>query len=386
MGDVARHADVDEPARDRVRGGRSSSTASAAATRCCTRRRSRSPASCSRSAAVYLAGYFDLTDKAALAYWLKGLGTWTIHFLYLILGVAHHGAARPAALHAGDLRRSRPGWSSTASTGSSSSGSRSPRASTSTSWWSGRSPPARAASAASTSTAPSPGSQNVYRINALTGDPNHLGVMLCVPLMLLLPYYLGDRRGRRRIGLLLLFMFIVQVLTLSRSAALGDAAGMLVLLPVLRRYLPQRPHASASCVGGLAVAFGVAVRVVALRPRGHRRPHPAARQQHPDPPPVLPAGAARARPAPAVRDGVQHLRRLLPVRHRQDRLRPAQRLDRDPGRDGDGRAWPLYLVYFAYLVRERGRDLAVGRPRHLPARATGSGGVRGHRRRQTCST
>ena len=67
------------------------------------------------------------------------------------------------------------------------------------------------------------GSQNVYRINALTGDPNHLGVMLCVPLMVLLPYYLGDRRGRRRIGLLLLFMLVVQVLTLSRSAALGDA-------------------------------------------------------------------------------------------------------------------------------------------------------------------
>src|SRR6185437_5459515 len=40
-------------------------------------------------AAVYLAGYFDLQDKAALAYWLKGLGSWGIHFLYLILGVAH---------------------------------------------------------------------------------------------------------------------------------------------------------------------------------------------------------------------------------------------------------------------------------------------------------
>ena len=40
-------------------------------------------------AAVYLAGYYDLTDKAALQYWLKGLGTWAIHFTYLILGVAH---------------------------------------------------------------------------------------------------------------------------------------------------------------------------------------------------------------------------------------------------------------------------------------------------------
>ena len=39
--------------------------------------------------AVYLAGYFDLTDRAALTYWLKGIGTWAIHFTYLILGVAH---------------------------------------------------------------------------------------------------------------------------------------------------------------------------------------------------------------------------------------------------------------------------------------------------------
>ena len=39
------------------------------------------------------------------------------------------------------------------------------------------------------------GTQNIYRINALTGDPNHLGVMLCVPLLLLLPVYLADTRG-----------------------------------------------------------------------------------------------------------------------------------------------------------------------------------------------
>ena len=30
------------------------------------------------------------------------------------------------------------------------------------------------------------GTANIYRINALTGDPNHMGVMLCVPLLLML--------------------------------------------------------------------------------------------------------------------------------------------------------------------------------------------------------
>src|SRR5436305_12220065 len=40
-------------------------------------------------AAVYLAGYFDLNDKQALTFWLKGIGAWSIHFTFLILGVAH---------------------------------------------------------------------------------------------------------------------------------------------------------------------------------------------------------------------------------------------------------------------------------------------------------
>jgi O-Antigen ligase len=204
--------------------------------------------------AVYLAGYFDLTDKAALAYWLKGLGTWTVHFLYLILGTAHLvRRGRPLFLRAvyvftaglvanciygviqlglaiaaginldklvvGPLTANQGGIGGINVYGTVA------------------------------------GSQNVYRINALTGDPNHLGVMLCVPLMLLLPYYLGDRRGRRRTGLLLLFMFVVQVLTLSRSAGLGDAVGLAVLLPVLRRYMPSA-RSIGIVLGGLAVVFG----------------------------------------------------------------------------------------------------------------------------------
>src|SRR5262249_2530858 len=83
------------------------------------------------------------------------------------------------------------------------------------------------------------GSQNIYRINALTGDPNHLGVMLCVPLLVLLPVYLSDRRANRRLGLLLAFLLIVQTLTLSRSAALGDIVGLCVLAPTILPRLPR---------------------------------------------------------------------------------------------------------------------------------------------------
>jgi O-Antigen ligase len=204
-------------------------------------------------AAVYLAGYFDLTDKQALTFWLKGMGAWSIHFAYLVLGVAHmvrrgrplfvravyaftagivvncvYGVIQLAlAIGAGiNLDRLVVG---PLTSGQGGTGGINVYGTVS-------------------------GSQNVYRINALTGDPNHLGVMLCAPLMMLLPYYLGDRRGRRRIGLMLLFMFGVQVLTLSRSGGLGDAVGLVVLLPALHGYLP-RARAIGLGLAGVAAAF-----------------------------------------------------------------------------------------------------------------------------------
>ena len=36
---------------------------------------------------------------------------------------------------------------------------------------------------------------SVFRPNALTGDPNHLGIMLIVPLLVLTPLYLRLERG-----------------------------------------------------------------------------------------------------------------------------------------------------------------------------------------------
>jgi hypothetical protein len=101
------------------------------------------------------------------------------------------------------------------------------------------------------------GEQTVYRINALTGDPNHLGVMLCVPLFLVFAWYLRGRRARRWAVAALVLMLAVQALTLSRSAALGDVVGLLALLPGLRGHLPSARRMAIGA--GVILAAGLAV-------------------------------------------------------------------------------------------------------------------------------
>jgi hypothetical protein len=84
---------------------------------------------------------------------------------------------------------------------------------------------------------------SVYRPNAFTGDPNHLGIMLVVPLLSLLPVYLRLERKHRLkwpLAAALVFMLLVLLATLSRSGALGLGAGLLVLALPYRRYLRSR--------------------------------------------------------------------------------------------------------------------------------------------------
>ncbi|MEZ5100657.1 MAG: O-antigen ligase family protein [Thermoleophilia bacterium] len=84
------------------------------------------------------------------------------------------------------------------------------------------------------------GESAVYRVNALTLDPNHLGVMLIVPLLVLLPVYLRLERGHRMrlpLALVLAFLALVELATLSRSGMLGIAVGLLVLAVPYRRTL-----------------------------------------------------------------------------------------------------------------------------------------------------
>jgi O-antigen ligase len=87
------------------------------------------------------------------------------------------------------------------------------------------------------------GGSSVYRPNALTGDPNHLGVMLVIPLLALLPVYLRLEQGhrlKRKLALALAFVLLVLLATLSRSGLLGLGVGLLVLAIPYRRFLRSR--------------------------------------------------------------------------------------------------------------------------------------------------
>jgi len=105
------------------------------------------------------------------------------------------------------------------------------------------------------------GTQEVFRPNALTGDPNHLGIELVIPLLVLTPLYLRLERGHRLkipLAVTLAFLLVVELATLSRSGLLGLACGALVLAVPYRRHL-RRP---AFLVPLAAVAVLVASVVV----------------------------------------------------------------------------------------------------------------------------
>ena len=105
------------------------------------------------------------------------------------------------------------------------------------------------------------GTQEVFRPNALTGDPNHLGIELVIPLLVLTPLYLRLEAGHRLktpLAISLAFMLLVELATLSRSALLGLGCGALILALPYRRHL-KRP---AFLVPLAAVAVLVAAVIV----------------------------------------------------------------------------------------------------------------------------
>ena len=100
----------------------------------------------------------------------------------------------------------------------------------------------------------------VYRPNALTGDPNHLGIILLVPLLVLSPIYLRLERGHRLrvpLAVLLASLLVVELATLSRSGLLGLAVGFAVLAVPYRRQLASR--ALLVPLAGVAVVLAVVV-------------------------------------------------------------------------------------------------------------------------------
>ena len=100
----------------------------------------------------------------------------------------------------------------------------------------------------------------IERPRGLTTDPNHLGVMLLVPILVLLPlsFRVQSRRCRRILPLVLAFLLLVEAATLSRSAAVGLAAGLAVLAWHYRGALLSRQLLAAAAVAAACLALVVA--------------------------------------------------------------------------------------------------------------------------------
>jgi hypothetical protein len=183
---------------------------------------------------VYLAGYFDLSDSDALAQWVKGLTKWLIHFAFLAcavvwlsrrgqryfwrtLGWFSAGIVVNAVYGVLQLLDARRGGNLDSTVLSPITGG-----------------------ASQINVYGAINGANVYRPNAMTGDPNHLGIMLIVPLLILTPLYLRLERGnrwRKWLMATIAFLLFVEAATLSRSGILGLAVGALILAVPYRRYL-----------------------------------------------------------------------------------------------------------------------------------------------------
>jgi hypothetical protein len=186
---------------------------------------------------VYLVGYFSLDTNQAAAQFAKGLIKFLIHFVFLAAGVAYISRRHE------DFYWRALGWFSAgllvncvygvvqllfAQIGLNLD-----------SWV--FSPITGGASAINLYGAVN--GQGVYRINAVSGDPNHLGIFLLMPLLVLTPIALRLPRGhvwRKRLAWLLSFLFLVFLATLSRSALVGLFAGMLILWGPYRRLFRRR--------------------------------------------------------------------------------------------------------------------------------------------------
>jgi hypothetical protein len=203
---------------------------------------------------VYLVGYFNLETAVAAAQYGKGMTKFAIHFLFLILGVAYlaragrtfywqafgfftAGMVVNAAYGLVQLVLARSGVNIDQALLSPITGG-----------------------AASINIYGAVQGANVYRPNAITGDPNHLGVMLVIPLLSLTPVYLRLERGHRLklpLAVVLAFLMLVELTTLSRSGLLGLIVGLAVLAIPYRRFLLSRaflvPLAAVTAVIGVVI-------------------------------------------------------------------------------------------------------------------------------------
>ena len=204
---------------------------------------------------VYLAGFFALDTGQALAQWAKGMVKFLLHFLFLVAAVATL-ARRSERFYWAALGTFCGGLVFNALYGvvqlalAETTGANLDQ--------SLLSPLTGGASSINVYGAIEGAS--VYRPNALTGDPNHLGIELAIPLLLLTPLYLRLESGHRLrlpLAVVLGFLLLVELATLSRSGLLGLGVGFLVLALPYRRKL--RTGRFLAPLAGVAVAVGAVV-------------------------------------------------------------------------------------------------------------------------------
>jgi O-antigen ligase len=185
--------------------------------------------------AVYLIGFFNLGTEQALAQWAKGMVKFVLHFLFLVAGVAYL-ARRGERFYWTTFATFMAGFVANAAYGIVQLGTAEVLGINLDQ--SLLQPITGGASQINIYGAIE--GQSVFRPNALTGDPNHLGIELVVPLLVLTPLYLRLERGHRLklpLAAVLAFLLLVELATLSRSGLLGLGVGLLVLAVPYRRKL-----------------------------------------------------------------------------------------------------------------------------------------------------
>jgi len=203
--------------------------------------------------AVYLIGFYNLQTDQALAQWAKGMFKFLLHFLFLVAGVAYL-ARRGEQFFWRTFAVFMAGFVANAAYGIVQLGTAEVLGINLDQ--SVLSPITGGASQINIYGAIEGAS--VFRPNALTGDPNHLGIELVIPLLVLTPLYLrleGGHRLKTPLAAVLAFLLVVELATLSRSGLLGLGAGLLVLALPYRHRLATRELLLP--LGAVAGAIGV---------------------------------------------------------------------------------------------------------------------------------
>ncbi|HEY2072180.1 MAG TPA: O-antigen ligase family protein [Gaiellaceae bacterium] len=201
---------------------------------------------------VYLLGFYNIETKQAYDQWIKGMIKYAIHWVFLVCAVTYlvrrgqhfywralgwftAGLLANAVYGVLQLLSARAGHNLDHVVLSPLTGG-----------------------ASSINIYGSVNGASVYRPNALTGDPNHLGIMLDVPLLALAPLYLRLEKGHRLkwpLGLTLGVLLLVLIATLSRSGALGLIVGLAILAIPYRRFLWSRALLFPLALVALVLAY-----------------------------------------------------------------------------------------------------------------------------------